>query len=185
MPICLKSRSPSMWTPNSLKSSNLSMGRPSRLSTASLVSPSIFLGLIFRSWNFSGLADKRLIEYHIRAYLQLVFSAVQLFRDLFPSNAIDGHSRTWLCFHSRHAAVDHSGTCSIVRAQRWSSQTSTFHRFPNACNFTPFYSVSSVLQKRSHQVERSTSKAISLQLLYCQRVTQTVEGLILISVDRT
>ena len=63
-----------MWTPSSLMSSDLSMGRLSRLSTASLVSPSIFLGLIFRSWNFSGLADKRLIEYHIRACLQLVFS---------------------------------------------------------------------------------------------------------------
>ena len=48
--ICfLKSRSSSMWTPSSLMSSDLSMGRPSRLSTASLVSPSIFLGLIFRN----------------------------------------------------------------------------------------------------------------------------------------
>ena len=55
-----------MWTPSSLMSSDLSMGRPSRLSMASLVSPSIFLGLIFRNWNFSGMTDKRLFEYHIR-----------------------------------------------------------------------------------------------------------------------
>ena len=63
-----------MWTPRSLMSSDLSMGRPSRLSTASLVSPSIFLGLILRNWNLSGLADKRLLDYHIRACLLLVFS---------------------------------------------------------------------------------------------------------------
>ena len=174
-----------MWTPSSLMSSDLSMGRPSRLSTASLVSPSIFLGLIFRNWNFSWLADKVYLNTISELACCLFSVAIELFRDLFPSHAIDGHPRTWLCFHSRHAAVDHSGTCSIVRVQRWSSQTSTFHRFPNACNFTPFYSVSSVFQKRSHQVERSASKAISLQLLYCQRVTQTVEGVILISVDRT
>ena len=55
-----------MWTPRSLMSSDLSTGRPSWLSMASLVSPSIFLGLIFRNWNFSGMADKRLFEYHIR-----------------------------------------------------------------------------------------------------------------------
>ena len=63
-----------MWTPSSLMSSDLSMGRPSRLSTASLVSPSIFQGLILRNWNLSGLADKRLLDYHIRACLLLVFS---------------------------------------------------------------------------------------------------------------
>ena len=34
---------------SSLMSSDLSVGRPSRLSTASLVFPSIFLGLIFRN----------------------------------------------------------------------------------------------------------------------------------------
>ena len=59
-----------MWTPSSLMSSDLLMGRPSRLSTASLVS----LGLILGSWNLSGLADKRLLDYHIRAWLLLVFS---------------------------------------------------------------------------------------------------------------
>ena len=48
----------SMLTPSSLMSSDLSMGRSCALSTASLVSPSIFLGgLIFRNWNFSGLAN--------------------------------------------------------------------------------------------------------------------------------
>ena len=59
-----------MWTPSSLMSSDLSMGRPSRLSPAS-----IFLGLIFnRNWNLSGLADKKLFQYHVRACLLLVFS---------------------------------------------------------------------------------------------------------------
>ena len=58
-----------MWTPSSLMSSDLLMGRPSRLSTASLVS----LGLILGNWNLSGLADKRLLDYHIRACLLLVF----------------------------------------------------------------------------------------------------------------
>ena len=40
-----------------------------------LVSPSIFLGLIvFRNWNFSGLAYKRFFEYNVSACLLLVFS---------------------------------------------------------------------------------------------------------------
>ena len=63
-----------MRTPSSLMSSDLSIGSSSALSSASLVSPSIYLGLIFRNWNFSGLADKKLFEHHVRACLILVFS---------------------------------------------------------------------------------------------------------------
>ena len=111
--ICFfKSRSSSMWTPSSLL----------WLSTASLVSPSIFLGLIFRSWNFSGLADKRLIEYHIRACLQLVFSCCptiswfvsftcnwwsSAYMVMFPSSTFNGKS-FWNMFQSKGNPCGHS-----------------------------------------------------------------------------
>ena len=168
----LKSRSSSMWTPSSLMSSDLSMGRPSRLSPAS-----IFLGLIFnRNWNLSGLADKKLFQYHVRACLLLVFSCCltiswfvpftcswwsSAYMVMFPFSTCNGKS-FWNMFQSKGPKDD---PC----------------RYPIACNFTQFYPVSSVFAKRSHQIERSTSKAISLQLHYCLRVTQTVEGLTHIS----
>ena len=108
----LKSRSSSMWTPSTLKSSDLSMGslrskhfraswkESKKKKKEYLVSPSIFLGLIvFRNWNFAGLAYKRIFDYNVRACLLLVFRvfsvAVQQFRDLFPSHAINGRPHTY------------------------------------------------------------------------------------------
>ena len=58
---------------------------------------------------------------------------------------------------------------------------STFHKFSMlviSLSFTLFHLFS---KNDPRQIERSTSKAISLQFLYCQRVTQTVEDLAHIS----
>ena len=165
-----------MWTPSSLMSSDLLMGRPSRLSTASLVS----LGLILGNWNLSGLADKRLLDYHIRACLLLVFSCCLTISWFVPFTC------NW--WSSGYVVMFAFSTCngkSFWNMFQSKGPKDDPCRYPIACNFTQFYPVSSVFAKRSHQIERSTSKAISLQLLYCQRVPQTVEGLILISADRT
>ena len=70
----VKLRFSSIWTPSSFISSVFAISRSFMLSVLSPLSLSSFRGLMFRDWNLSGLASRKLLfEYHDSACWRCVF----------------------------------------------------------------------------------------------------------------